>query len=97
MPMPIGRSEKRTTIELAVVLCDLSERPLKERALTVNVSSHGLRAITKRRWHVGDQLQVSFAGKNAPDLARVVYSQRLLNERFAVGLTLSVTLQQSAD
>ena len=97
MPMPTGRSEKRTPIELAVVLCDVSERPFKERTLTENMSSHGLRAVTKRSWPVGDQLQVSFAAQSAPGLARIVYCQRLSKERFAVGLALSATLQQSAD
>lgn len=97
MPMPAGRSEKRTPIELAVVLCGVSERPFEERTHTENVSSHGVRAITKRRWLVGDQLQVSFTEGIAPEPARVTYCQRLSNESFAVGLALSATLQQSAD
>jgi len=48
MSMPTGRSEKRAPVELAVLLSSLNERPFKERAFTENVSSRGLRAITKR-------------------------------------------------
>ena len=86
MSMPTGRSEKRTPVELAVLLSSLNETPFKERAFTENVSSRGLRAITKRMWQPGALLLVSFDGEPIPGLARVAYCRRLANNRFAVGL-----------
>jgi len=97
MSMPTGRSEKRTPVELAVLLSSLNERPFKERAFTENVSSRGLRAITKRMWQPGDRLLVSFDGEPIPGLARVAYCRRLANNRFAVGLALPAKVQQSDD
>jgi len=67
MSMPTGRSEKRTPVELAVLLSSLNERPFKERAFTENVSSRGLRAITKRMWQPGTRLLVSFDGRSFLD------------------------------
>jgi hypothetical protein len=95
--MPTGRSEKRTPVELAVVLSHLTETPFKETNFTENVSSRGLRAITKRMWQAGAPLLVTFAGEAIPGQARVVYCQRLENKRFAVGLALSAKVQQSGD
>jgi hypothetical protein len=97
MSLPTGRSEKRTPAELAVVISSLSERPFKERAFTENVSSHGLRAISKRMWPPGARLLVSFGGEPTPGAARVVYCQSLANKKFAVGLALSAKVQQSDD
>lgn len=62
MSLTTGRSEKRTPVDLALVLSSLSERPFKERAFTENVSSHGLRTISKRMWTPGARLLVSFEG-----------------------------------
>ena len=89
MSMPIGRSEKRTPVELAVVLFSLNERLVKEWALTENVSSCGLRAITKRKWRSGTRLLVTLDEETTPGQARVVYCERLANKRFALGLALS--------
>ena len=97
MSMSSGRSEKRTPIELAVVLSSLNERPFEERAFTENLSSRGLRAITKRMWQPGDRFLVSFGAEAIPGTARVVYCQRLANNRFAVGLALSAQMQQGSD
>jgi hypothetical protein len=97
MWMPIGRSEKRTPVELAVLISSLSESPFKERAFTENVSSHGLRAISKRMWPPGARLLVSVDGEPILGAARVVYCQRLANKKFAVGLALSDRVQQSDD
>jgi hypothetical protein len=93
MSVSSGRSEKRTPIELAVVLSGLNERPVQERAFTENVSSRGLRAITKRMWQPGARLLVSFDVEPVRGLARVAYCQRLANKKFAVGLALSAKAQ----
>lgn len=95
MPMPIGRSEKRTPIEVTVMLTRVSKRSFTEKTLTENVSSRGVRAVTKKMWEPGARLLVSFAEEGIPEQARVVYCQRLTNKRFAVGLALGVEEQKS--
>jgi hypothetical protein len=85
MSLTTGRSEKRTPVDLALVLSSLSERPFKERAFTENVSSHGLRTISKRMWTPGARLLVNFDAGPIPGAARVVYCQRLASKKFAVG------------
>lgn len=87
--MPTGRSEKRTPAELAVVLSRAHKKPFKERVVTENVSSHGLRVITKSMWLPGARILVSFAGENIDEQARVVYCQRITKGRFAVGIQFS--------
>jgi PilZ domain len=97
MSMPTGRSEKRTPIELAVELSHVGKTSVKERVLTENLSSRGLRVVTKSMWPPGARVRVSFAGEEIDERARVVYCQRLANMRFAVGLELSATVKQSDD
>lgn len=89
MSMPTGRSEKRTPAELAVVLSRAHKELFKERVVTENVSSHGLRVVTKRVWPPGTRILVSFAGENIDEQARVVYCQRLTKGKFAVGIRFS--------
>jgi len=97
MSMPTGRSERRTPIELAVELSHVSKTSIKERVLTENVSSRGLRVVAKSMWPPGARVRVSFAGEDIDKRARVVYCQRLANKKFAVGLELSAKMKQSDD
>jgi hypothetical protein len=87
--MPTGRFEKRWPIKVAVALSPVNKRSSQERTFTENVSSRGLRAITRRMWQRGDRLLVTFAAEGIQREARVAYCQRLANKRFAVGLELS--------
>ena len=47
MSMPTGRSEKRTPVELAVLLSRAHKKPFKERGVTENVSSHGCESLRR--------------------------------------------------
>jgi hypothetical protein len=94
MLTPTGRSEKRTPIEVAVVLSRLNKRTLTERAFTENLSPHGLRAARERKWWPGTRLLISLAGEAILRLVSVVYCQGLANKNFAVGLVLPVKLEQ---
>jgi len=89
MSMPTGRSEKRTPVELAVVLSRAHRKPFKEKVVTENVSSHGLRVVTKSTWTPGARILVSFAREDIDEHARVVYCQRLAKGMFAVGIQFS--------
>ena len=95
MSTPTGRSEKRMPVELAVELSHMGKTPVKERVLTENVSSHGLRVVTEREWQPGARVRVSFAGEEIDERARVVYCQPIGSNKFAVGLELSGKVLQS--
>jgi len=98
MSMPTGRSEKQTPMEVPVVLSLLNKRPFKERTFTENVSpSSGMCAVTKRTWQPGTRLLVTLHREGIQGRARLVYCQRLANNRFAVGLALSAQTQQGSD
>jgi hypothetical protein len=89
MVMPTGRSEKRITKEVAVELARPDASQLKERAIAQNVSVRGMRLATEHVWAPGDSVLLL----NSPESgfrteARVVYCQRMGNNRFAVGLEL---------
>jgi len=93
--MPTGGSEKRTPVELAVVLFRAHKKLFKERVVTENVSSHGLGVVTKSLWPPGTRILVSFAGENIGEQARVVYCQRLTKVTFAVGIHFSTKVSES--
>jgi len=84
-------------MKVPVVLSPLGKWSFKERTLTENVSPRGLRAITKWTWQLGTRLLVTFDRDGIQEPARVVYCQRLANNRFAVGLALSAQMQQWSD
>jgi hypothetical protein len=81
-------------IGLAVELSCRDEMSGKETTFTENISSRGLRAITKRMWRSGTRLQIRFVGEDVHGQASVVYCQPLGNKRFAVGLALSGKARQ---
>jgi hypothetical protein len=76
-------------MHLAVELSCMDEMSGKEAAITENISSRGLRAITKRMWRSGTRLLIRLVGEDGYGQASVVYCQPLGNKRFAVGLGLS--------
>lgn len=57
------RSEKRTPIELAVELSHVGKTSGKERVFVENVSSRGLRVVTKSMCPPGARVRVSFASE----------------------------------
>jgi len=88
MAVPIGRSDKRIAKEVAVELARLDHLQLKETAITQNVSVRGMRVATEHLWRPGDRVLLSSPESTVHSRARVVYCQRMGNNRFAVGLEL---------
>lgn len=81
-----GRIEKRTEMQLSVRLLRNDESGEDERVITVNLSPHGARVISRRRWQVNDRVGlVSFAG-DFPQQGRVVYCEAREDGNFCVGL-----------
>ncbi len=92
MPLPTGRSDRRIPKEVAVELArpDASQR--KETAIAQNVSTRGMRVATEHVWCPGDPVLLSSPESGVRTQARVVYCQRMENNRFAVGLELLAPL-----
>jgi PilZ domain-containing protein len=88
MAMPTCRSDKRITKEVEVELARPNASQLKETAMAQNVSARGMRVATEHVWRPGDPVLPSSPESGFRTEARVVYCQRMGNNRFAVGLEL---------
>ena len=88
MAVPTGRSDKRIPKEVVVELALPDGSQLKEAAVAQNVSARGIRVATEHLWRPGDRVLLSSPESTFRSQARVVYCQRMENNRFAVGLEL---------
>jgi len=96
MAMPTGRCNKRIKRELEVELVRPDSSEIKEKAIAENVSVRGMRVATEHIWRAGDRVVVTSPEPGSPTLARVVYCQRMENNKFAVGLELLFPLGERA-
>jgi len=81
-----GRIEKRAPVAIPVCLVSAEELPFAETALTVNVSHHGARVVTERRWQTEERPWLASLSNEFRVCARVIYCQPLPDGRFCVGL-----------
>jgi hypothetical protein len=86
MALPAGRSEKRIRQDAAVELVRIDDPRLKETAIVQNRSPQGMRVETRHAWRQGELVLLADSGLRAD--ARVVYCQRVENNRFALGLEI---------
>jgi hypothetical protein len=85
--MPLdGRIEKRVPMAVPVDLVIAEEMLVVERIVTVNVSPHGARVVTKRRWRTEEQPWLASLTSYFRLQGSVVYCQPLKNGDFCVGL-----------
>ncbi len=109
-PPPTGRFEKRTARSVIVELSRMDTSLLKERALTENVSSRGIRVATEHEWKPGDPVLLISMQDGLCCQARVVYCKPLekgylmvseardpLGLRFGVGLELFTRVERWAN
>jgi len=92
MSLPTGRSDRRIPIEVAAELARPDASQLEETAIAQNVSAHGMRVATEHVWRPGDSVLLGSPESGVRIRARVVYCQRIENNRFAVGLELLAPL-----
>ncbi len=90
MPVPTGRFEKRIARTVSVEVRPDDEAMPEERVLTENVSPHGVRVLMGRQWRPGQHVLVISSSEGVRSPAHVAYCERLAEQRFAVGLELSV-------
>jgi hypothetical protein len=86
MPMGSGRLEKRTRLAIPVRISSPKEPSAGERTTTENVCSLGLRVLARRAREMNERLLIKSADGELEADARVVYCERLLDGRFALGL-----------
>ena len=84
-----GRLEKRIRLAAPVEILNPQNPAAAERTTTENVSSLGMRVLTRRARDLNERLMIRSLGGDLQTLARVVYCQRVAENRFALGLELS--------
>jgi hypothetical protein len=84
--MQTGRTEHRMATNTVASLEAAEGPPLNETVVFVNLSEHGARLITRRRWAVGKRVVVRDALLNYRTTAEVVYCAPHSARRFAIGV-----------
>ncbi len=92
-----GRIEKRVPMAVPVDLVIAEEMLVAERVVTVNVSPHGARVVSKRRWRVEEQPWLASLTSYFRLQGSVVYCQPLTNGDFCVGLKFRGSLMDWGD
>ena len=97
-PMPLdGRIEKRVPLEVRVYLGSNERLLAAERAITVNVSRHGARVVTRRPWRAKERPWLAPVSSEFRLQAKVIYCQVLTNGYFCVGLRFEAGFIRFAD
>ena len=83
-----GRSEARLALTMAVCLVNTKDSDAEELVYTENVSSSGVRAVSKRRWQPGEDHRIvpMSVGVHLP--VRIIYCHPITKNSFGVGLKL---------
>lgn len=81
-----GRIEKRFPTAVPVYVVSSNGPRTVDRALTENVSPHGVRLITGQPWQPDESLLITPPTGEFQVQGRVVYCRPLPNGRFSVGL-----------
>lgn len=79
------RAEPRIPMRMFVKLSDPSTNSF-ELSATVDISCHGARVETKKRWQIGEQLSVRSIRGNLFSIARVAYCLPQVGKAYVMGL-----------
>jgi hypothetical protein len=83
------RLETRIQTKVGLQVSCSDEPLLYEITFTENVSPHGARILSKRRWSPNDSVLVKLPQEGGPSSARITYCQPLSGDEFATGLQFS--------
>jgi PilZ domain len=86
------RMEARIPKRVGLELSGPDEPLIYEITFTENVSCHGARVVTKRRWSPNDSVLVKLPQESLPFRVRITYCQPLKAEEFATGLQFSLAV-----
>jgi hypothetical protein len=88
-----GRFEKRDRMQVPVYIASLEEPRAPERTVTENVSPHGCRVLTKRKWLPGERPLVTLLTGAFPQHAQVIYCDAQPKGGFFVGIKFSASFR----
>lgn len=86
------RMESRIPTRVGLELSSPGEPSICEITFTENVSRHGARVVSKRRWSANDSVLVKLPQEPVPSHARITYCQPLKGDEFAMGLQFSLAV-----
>src|SRR5712672_744027 len=86
------RMEARIPTRVGLELSGPDELLIYEITFTENVSRHGARVVTKRRWSPNDSVLVKLSQESLPARARITYCQPSKGDEFAMGLQFSLVI-----
>jgi hypothetical protein len=86
------RVEARTPTKVGLEFFGPDEPLVSEIIFTENVSRHGARVVSKRRWSPNDSVLVKLPQESFPSRARITYCQPLKGDEFAMGLQFSLAV-----
>jgi hypothetical protein len=84
--MQTGRTEHRLATNTVASLQAAEEPAFSETVIFVNISEHGARFMSRRKWPAGKRVIVSDSLANFRATAEVVYCAPQSSRRFAVGV-----------
>lgn len=98
MPVRSGRIEKRISQAISIEISTL-DHPLKtERVSTENVSSLGIRVLTKHPVERNTRFMIRPLVRDHGTVAQVVYCQKLTEGRYGIGMQfLGVSMNWSSE
>ena len=85
----VPRREVRVPIEVSVQIAGHRKHPGHETTFTQNVSSHGARIWSTRRWRKNERLIICTAAGGFQSVARVAYCEPMPDHGYVVGLELA--------
>jgi hypothetical protein len=86
------RMEARSPTRVGLELSGPDETRTHEMTFTENVSRHGARVVTTRRWSPNDSILVKLPQESLPSRARITYCQPLKGDEFATGMQFSLAV-----
>jgi PilZ domain len=92
-----GRAEKRATVKVPVHIAPVENAFSAETTTTVNISRHGARLLTSRRWRPGEQLALNLLSGEFRRYGTVIYCCPLTDGQFCVGLEFDASIKTVSD
>jgi hypothetical protein len=86
----VTRAENRIDMKVTALLVGKQEKMGVETGLTADVSSRGVKVISRSAWPLGETILVSIPGFHFTAAARVAYCYELQEGKFGVGLEFVV-------
>jgi hypothetical protein len=84
---PLSRKEVRIAVKMFVNLAS-EDNPSAEIAPTIDISCHGARVVSKRRWQPNQQVSVRSIRGDFYSRARVIHCKPYTDTSFTVGIEM---------